>query len=438
MKVCFLTIDCLRFDTLNQENMPFLTEKSEEGISLTNYYSNAPFTPTAFPALFTGNYPLENERVLPIDREDSFVTDLEENGYKTIGISNNPYLSQYFNFDSGFDHFENHSMGRQVVENILSKKIRNNKLLSFIKEKIPFLSSKNSLNPTYGTADEITKRAIEKLKENSDKEKTFLWAHYMDLHDPYISKEEHRAEFGVDFSSKKIRQLNEIVANHRMNEEKLEEIDSKKIEKLRDLYKASAHFIDRAIERLWKKAGEDVIFIVTADHGEEFREHGNLGHLSKLYNEMLHVPFFIAGPGLEKMEELEKKIEEKLASSLDFYPTLLDLLDLKTEQQLKGRSLFSQKESDYIISESIHNKKRLPPHKLIYHGKKSKKDYRTYSYFDGEYKLIIDKQKENKLFNLNEDKKEVNNMINKKSEIKSFNDSILKSHIINEIDQLDL
>jgi len=436
MKICLLTIDCLRYDTLNQEVMPFLSEKKEQGLFLTNYYSNAPFTPTAFPTIFTGKYPLENELVLPINREDSFVTDLKQNGFKTVGISNNPYLGEYFNFDAGFDRFENLSMGREVVGNIVSRKIKRNKLTSFLKKNLPFLSSRDSLQPTYGTADQVSGRVLSQLEKRQSEENLFLWAHLMDLHDPYISKEEFRAEFDVNYSSDKIRQLNQIVAKYRMNPEKLEEIKPEKIDDLRNLYRSSAKFIDHQIRKIWNEADQDTIFIITADHGEEFKEHDNLGHLSKLYHELLHVPFLIAGPGLDKLE-VENERNDDLHSSLDLLPTILDLAEIKPKRKREGTSILSQKGKDYVISESIHNQKRLPPHHLIYRGKKSKNDLRTYSYFNGRYKLIIDKQTGNQLFDLKHDPQEKENIIENLSE-KPIDSSILEKHIVQQMDQIDL
>ncbi len=40
---------------------------------------------------------------------------------------------------------------------------------------------------------------------------------------------------------------------------------------------------------------DDTVVLVAADHGEEFGDHGGLLHAKTLYEEMLHVPLFLAG-----------------------------------------------------------------------------------------------------------------------------------------------
>src|SRR5262249_29012594 len=45
---------------------------------------------------------------------------------------------------------------------------------------------------------------------------------------------------------------------------------------------------------------EDTIVVVTADHGEEFQEHGRLTHGSHLYEESIRVPLVVVGPGIPR------------------------------------------------------------------------------------------------------------------------------------------
>jgi arylsulfatase A-like enzyme len=47
------------------------------------------------------------------------------------------------------------------------------------------------------------------------------------------------------------------------------------------------------------------VVVVTADHGEEFGEHGGRYHATTLYDEVLHVPFMIAGQGAARGERTE-------------------------------------------------------------------------------------------------------------------------------------
>ncbi len=82
---------------------------------------------------------------------------------------------------------------------------------------------------------------------------------------------------------------------------------------------------------------ERSIVVVTSDHGEEFGEHGGLGHGRTLYGEVLRVPLVIAAPGLLAPVEVTTP-----ASLLDVAPTLLDLLGLSPIPGQRGVSLVSR------------------------------------------------------------------------------------------------
>src|SRR5207247_9927519 len=54
----------------------------------------------------------------------------------------------------------------------------------------------------------------------------------------------------------------------------------------------------RASTRSPRGLADSTIVVLTADHGEEFQEHGHLKHRIHLYDELLRVPLVIAGPGV--------------------------------------------------------------------------------------------------------------------------------------------
>jgi arylsulfatase A-like enzyme len=79
---------------------------------------------------------------------------------------------------------------------------------------------------------------------------------------------------------------------------------------------------------------DDMIVVVTADHGEEFMEHGGTSHAFMLWNELIHVPLLIVAPGLLP----EGLVVEEPVQSLDLYPTLLELCGIEPPDGLQGRS----------------------------------------------------------------------------------------------------
>jgi glucan phosphoethanolaminetransferase (alkaline phosphatase superfamily) len=77
--------------------------------------------------------------------------------------------------------------------------------------------------------------------------------------------------------------------------------------------------------------GDRTVIVFTSDHGEGFREHGQLGHTGAVLEEEIHVPFWIdAPPGTLTDAEAASlaAARERLAFHTDVTPTILDLLGL--------------------------------------------------------------------------------------------------------------
>lgn len=79
---------------------------------------------------------------------------------------------------------------------------------------------------------------------------------------------------------------------------------------------------------------ERTIVVILSDHGEEFGEHGGMGHGRTLHREVLRVPLVIAAPGLLAPAEVAAPV-----SLLDVAPTILDLLGLAPTAGHRGTSL---------------------------------------------------------------------------------------------------
>jgi arylsulfatase A-like enzyme/Flp pilus assembly protein TadD len=83
--------------------------------------------------------------------------------------------------------------------------------------------------------------------------------------------------------------------------------------------------VDRQVGRLAGALGADMqstLLILTADHGEAFGEHGEIGHSIFVYDTTLRVPLIIAGPSIEPRE-----IDDP-ATLVDVAPTAGKLLDV--------------------------------------------------------------------------------------------------------------
>lgn len=103
-------------------------------------------------------------------------------------------------------------------------------------------------------------------------------------------------------------------------------------------YLAEVAFVDAQLARLRSivaKRGLEhrTFFVVTADHGEAFGEHRTKYHAKTVYEELVHVPLIVAGPGVVK-----RRIDEPV-STMDVGPTILDLFGVATPGTFMGQSL---------------------------------------------------------------------------------------------------
>jgi membrane-anchored protein YejM (alkaline phosphatase superfamily) len=106
-------------------------------------------------------------------------------------------------------------------------------------------------------------------------------------------------------------------------------------------------------------AGTRTIVVYTSDHGEAFREHGQLGHTTSVFEEEIHVPTWIDAPAdvLAPAErEALSAARDALAWHSDLAPTLLDLLGLwdapgvaPMRKRMLGTSLLRPRRTSAIL-----------------------------------------------------------------------------------------
>jgi arylsulfatase A-like enzyme len=89
---------------------------------------------------------------------------------------------------------------------------------------------------------------------------------------------------------------------------------------------------------------ENTIVIFTADHGEEFGEHGGHYHYT-MHDEVMRTPFIIKAPRLRAAERTGDE-QKGIVEQIDIVPTLLALLGMEADSNLPGRDLLNAAESD--------------------------------------------------------------------------------------------
>jgi len=112
--------------------------------------------------------------------------------------------------------------------------------------------------------------------------------------------------------------------------------DSESNAQFKNHYQNAIYAQDRTIADMLRSlrstaTGERTVVIYTSDHGEAFREHGQLGHTTSIFEEELRVPAWIDAPP-QALTEAERAAfaaaRDQPVWHLDFAPTILDLLGI--------------------------------------------------------------------------------------------------------------
>jgi arylsulfatase A-like enzyme len=132
--------------------------------------------------------------------------------------------------------------------------------------------------------------------------------------------------WGIDGTSYQLRQV-------RMGNLRLRPQDARH---LSNLYDAGIRQLDDELGRFFAELGslERTFVVIVSDHGEEFMDHGSVGHGRTLYEELVRVPLIVLGPGIPAGVVVEEPV-----SLVDVTPTLLSLLGAAVPEELEGEDL---------------------------------------------------------------------------------------------------
>jgi arylsulfatase len=235
-------------------------------------------------------------------------------------------------------------------------------------------------------ADEVTNLSINWLnsyKQENLKKPFFLWLHYADPHCPYEPPKQYIEMFDEPFIEKEENYTYRICGNQ-LN------ISNQEIHKLKIAYDGEIRFVDDNLKILFdylnktKILGNSII-IITADHGESLGEHNIFDH-NDIYYGIIHVPLIIRYPN-----SLPTIINSPV-SLVDIFPTVLDVLNITYNHDIRGKNLFKNLDNDNVqfaekeIGMSI------------------------YTLIKNEYKLMIRGSNEIMLFNIKTDPEEKVNL----------------------------
>ena len=229
----------------------------------------------------------------------------------------NPHLTPGLGFERGFERF-------------LYIHGRNQERSSYETPDGPpqagveFRQSKGSY---YGRGDDVNQAALEWLDQGASEQPFYLYLHYMDVHSPYVSPEPFQDRF-VQAEGRNVYQNGLPKGRPSLVNQEF----------TRARYDGGIAYLDHVFGELQAGLAErgliqNTYLVFTADHGDEFMEHGGFGHGETLYREMTQVPLFISGPGLSA------RTIQAPVSGVDLFPTLCELLGVPAPAGLQGASL---------------------------------------------------------------------------------------------------
>jgi arylsulfatase A-like enzyme len=307
--IVLITVDSLRADALGtygypKPTSPHIDALAAESVVITDAVAQAPYTKPSIASLMTGLFPgthktftsstsaatimkrngrapgaFELTDALPKELP-TLAEAMSHAGYRTVGLSTNPFLIRDFGYDRGFSEFVFYASGEN-----------------------------------YTRAAKVLEKALQVLQKAHTRP-VFLWIHLMDAHNPYLPSEPYRSMFAPETPPRLIPETS-IDAAARLE-------DSRDVNLYRARYDACVRELDDRLgaffgrlraEGLWDRAS----VVLTADHGEEFFEHSRMGHNTDLFDEQLRIPMIVKIPGVRPGRLA------MMAQLVDLYPTLIHL-----------------------------------------------------------------------------------------------------------------
>ena len=312
--VLLIVIDSLRKDRMSaygyeRNTTPRIAELASDGVLYTGAVSQAPWTTPSIGSLMTSRYPsslgIETERSVIPESLDMLAERLQDAGFATGGVVSHTFCSTDWGFAQGFDSFdESNILGHDAV-----------------------------------TSAGVSDRGIEFLEANAEAERGDRpWLLFLHYFDPHFAYNAHDAfPFGgphPDYAGR----LRSGMLFKELNAQR-DELSPDDMTELARYYDSELAHTDAEIGRVLdhlRTTGEyaSTLVVVAADHGEEFLDHGRLGHAKTLYDELVNVPLIVRYPGGAPA------VIDDPVGLIDVYPTITEFVGTAAPDRARGTSLY--------------------------------------------------------------------------------------------------
>lgn len=326
--IILIMADTLRADHLtpyfagSPAKTPNVRAFAEEGTVFLRSFAHASWTRPSFATLFTGLYPTEHQTMgkasmLP-GHFDTLAGLLSEKGYYTQGLANNRNLLPAFGFAKGFDGYE------FLVPKILfgatysceASALYGMMRMAWLRLSTPWVD----IEHFYQTAPQVNAAILDWMDHRPVPKDYpyFLYCHYMDPHDPYMRADKPGQGYAVVQIGINPDPETYLAPMKRAYADEVEYLD---------------HWLGELFADL-KERGEwdNTMIVLTADHGEEFCEHGGYSHGPTIYDEVIHVPIIVKWP----QGQLAGTVNEDIARHVDLTATMLAVGGARIPEQVRG------------------------------------------------------------------------------------------------------
>ena len=313
--VLLISVDTLRADHLGvygyeRATSPNIDALATRGAVFENAFSTAPWTLPGHMSIFTSMYPSFHKLESRHRRLDPAVQTLTESikdlGYRTAAFVTHPYLAKHWGFGAGFDLYF-----RQP--RIVPAELQTSSVIDWLDWHLFH------------------------RRRGAEPQEFFLFVHYMDPHETYDAPPPFGNKFTVDYEGD-LSPEDHLVTMF-SERDFPSEAD---YEYTLALYDGEISYVDHEIGRLLERLDQEglldsMVVVLTSDHGEEFKDHGSMGHQSTVHVEQLRVPLIFVAPSAF----MPGTRVGSQASLVDIYPTLVGILGQAVPPQAQGADLRS-------------------------------------------------------------------------------------------------
>ena len=336
--VLLIVWDTVRAESLSlyghhRPTTPTLDRLAASSVVFDQAIATAPWTVPSHAGMFTGRHvhELPNLRQEPVPEHFTTLAEvLHEKGYLTAGfVANLGYCNRHTGLAQGFVHYADDPISlHRVLETVWLSRLLHSQSAAY-RELISAV-----FGPWAKPAERVNEELLEWLSRRPSGRPFFAFLNFMDAHDPYLPPPPFRGQYGPHTKEDR-RVLDDWRLHATVHRQATEEQTRMALK----AYDGCIAYLDYELGVLLDELDargelDNTLVIVTADHGEQFGEHGIFWHGTSLHQPQMHVPLLMRLPG-----RLPKGCRvAEVTSQADLPATVLDLVEAD-DSRLPGRSL---------------------------------------------------------------------------------------------------